>query len=164
MSLQTITHLLAAGSAALLVWIFQAAVWGERLAEARLEATTYQLKVSAATIEGKVRLRQAEQSFNTRYQEALNEARTHESLLQAELDRLGVVSDGLRTQAADAARRLAGAPPAAILEYATALNVVHDDCRAAYAGMAAKAAGHAADVQTLRDAWPVIPPPSKGKQ
>lgn len=164
MSLQSITHLVAAGSAALLVWIFQAAVWGERLAEARLDAANYQLQVSAATIEGKVRLRLAEASFNTRYQEALNEARTRESHLQAELDRLGAVSDGLRSQAADAARRLARSSPSAVLEYATALNVVYDDCRAAYAGMAAKAAGHAADVTTLRDAWPVIPTQPEGKK
>ncbi len=48
-------------------------------------------------------------------------------------------------------------PPAAVLEYATALGVVFEDCRAAYGDMAAKAAGHAADVQTLGAAWPVIP-------
>lgn len=48
-------------------------------------------------------------------------------------------------------------PPAAVLEYAAALGVVFEDCRAAYGDMAAKAAGHAADVQTLGAAWPVIP-------
>ncbi len=66
------------------------------------------------------------------------------------------VSDGLREQSADAARRLASAAPAFVLEYATAVNAVYEDCRAAYGDMAAKAAGHAADVQSFGAAWLVI--------
>ncbi|WP_242699163.1 MULTISPECIES: hypothetical protein [Delftia] len=86
-------------------------------------------------------MRRAEQSINTNYQEALNAARTREALLRRELDDLRIVSYSLREQSADAARRLANAPPAAVLEYATALGVVFEDCRAAYADMAAKLMG-----------------------
>jgi len=101
-------------------------------------------------------VRQAEQAMTTKYQGALNAARDREALLRRDLDQLLAVSDGLREQSADAARRLASAPPAAVIEYASALGVVFEDCRAAYGDMAAKAAGHAADVQTLGAAWPMM--------
>ena len=160
MSVRAITHLAAAGAAAVLVWQFQGARLGAELAEAHAEATSDKLAVSTAQRAADARVRRAEQSINTKYQEALNAARTREAQLRRDLDRLRTVSDGLREQSADAAQRLAAASPAAVLEYATALNAVYDDCRAAYGDMAAAAAGHAADVQTLRDAWPVIPTPS----
>ena len=92
------------------------------------------------------------------YQGALNAARTRETLLRTEVDHLRLVSDGLRNQNADAARRLAAAPPRAVLEYATALGAVFEDCRAAYGDMAEKATGHASDAQTLIEAWPVWRP------
>ncbi|WP_313234019.1 hypothetical protein [Delftia acidovorans] len=94
--------------------------------------------------------------MTTKYQGALNAARDREALLRRDRDQLLAVADGLREQSADAARRLASAPPAAVIEYASALGVVFEDCRAAYGDMAAKAAGHAADVQTLGAAWPMM--------
>jgi hypothetical protein len=159
MSVRAITHLAAAGLAAFLAWSYQGARLGADLAEARAAAVGEKLAVSTAQRAADARVRRAEQSINTKYQEALNAARTREALLRRDLDQLRAVSDSLREQSADAARRLASAPPAAVLEYATALGVVFDDCRAAYGDMAAKAAGHAADVQTLVAAWPVIPRP-----
>ncbi len=157
MSVRAITHLAAAGLAALLAGSYQGARLGADLAEARAAAVGEKLDVSTAQRAADARVRRAEQSINTNYQEALNAARTREALLRRELDDLRTVSYSLREQSADAARRLADAPPAAVLEYAAAVNAVYDDCRAAYGDMAAKAAGHAADVQTLGAAWPVIP-------
>lgn len=157
MGLSTITHGAVAALAALLVWYFQEARLGADLAEARLETTTQQLATSTAQRAADARVRQAEQAMTTKYQGALNAARDREALLRRDRDHLLAVADGLREQSTDAARRLASAPPAAVLEYATALGVVFEDCRAAYGDMAAKAAGHAADVQTLGAAWPVIP-------
>lgn len=150
------THLGAAAVAAMLAWQFQGARLGAELAEARLETTTQQLATSTAQRAADARVRSAEQAMNTKYQGALNAARDREALLRRDLDQMRAVSDSLREQSADAARRLASAPPAAVLEYATAVNAVYDDCRAAYGEMAAAAAGHAADVQTLGAAWPVI--------
>lgn len=164
MNLQVITHLGVAAWAALAVWVFQDARWRADVAEVRLEATNYKLDLSNAQRAADARIRQAEKAMSTKYQEALNAARIREAHLRTELDHLHVANDGLRWLVADADRRLANAPPAAVLEYAAALGVVFDDCRAAYAGLAAKAAGHAADVQTLRDAWPVIPNPPEGKK
>lgn len=100
------------------------------------------------------RARAAEAAFNTKYQGALNEARTREALLRTELSKLRTVSDSLRDQAATAARRLADAPPATVLEYTIAVNTVYDDCRRAYEDMAGTASGHASDVRTLMEAWP----------
>jgi len=151
------THLGAAAVAAALAWQFQGARLGAELVEARLETTTQQLATSTAQRAADARVRQAEKVMNTKYQGALNAARDREALLRRDLDHLLAVSDSLREQSADAARRLASAPPAAVLEYAAALGVVFEDCRAAYGDMAANAAGHATDVQTLGAAWPVTP-------
>jgi hypothetical protein len=153
MSVRAITHLAAAGLAAFLTWNYQGARLGADLAEARADSTSEKLAASTAQ-------RAAEKAINTKYQEALNAARTREALLRRDLDQLRAVSDSLREQSADAARRLASAPASSILEYATAVNAVYDDCRAAYGDMAAKAAGHAADVQIFHDAWPVIAIPT----
>lgn len=157
MSVRAVTHLAAAGLAAFLAWNYQGARLGADLAEARADALGEKLAVSTAQRAADARVRLAEKAINTNYQKALNAARTREAQLRRDLDQLRTVSDGLREQSADAARRLASAPPAAVLEYATALGVVFEDCRAAYGDMAAAAAGHAADVQTLGAAWPVIP-------
>ncbi len=156
MSVRAITHLAAAGLAAFLTWSYQGARLGADLAEARANATSEKLAVSTAQRAADARVRRAEQSINTNYQEALNAARTREALLRRDLDQLRTVSDSLREQSADAAHRLASAPPAAVLEYATAVNAVYDDCRAAYGDMAAKASEHAADVETFQRAWPII--------
>ena len=156
MSVRAITHLAAAGLAAFLAWSYQGARLGADLAEARAAAVGEKLAVSTAQRAADARVRRAEQSINTNYQEALNAARTREALLRRDLDQLRTVSDSLREQSTDAARRLASAPPAAVLAYATAVNAVYEDCRAAYGDMAAKAAGHAADVQLMKSAWPLL--------
>jgi len=100
--------------------------------------------------------RRAQKAINDKHQGVLNEARTREALLRTEADHLRRVSDGLRDQNADAARRLIAAPPAAVLEHAIALGVVFDDCRAAYGELVPKADGHAGDVRAHREAWPVM--------
>ena len=144
-----VTHLIAALVAAAGMWVFQNARRDAAVAEVRLEQSNERMvAVSKARAE--------ERAINSTYEGALNAARTREALLRTEIDHLHRVSDGLRDQSADAARRLAAAPPAAVLEYALAIDTVFNDCRAAYAGMVEKADGHASDVRTLREAWPVI--------
>ena len=145
------THLIAAAVAALAAWFFQDNRYTAELAEVRLEASEDKRKAVTTA-------RNEERAINKTYVEALNVARTRESLLRTEIDHLRLVSDGLRDQSAEAARRLAAAPPAAVLEYATALGAVFEDCRAAYAELVPKTDGHASDVRTHREAWPVIPP------
>ena len=151
MNLSLITHLVVALAAAAGVWVFQAARMDAAVADVRLEQSNERL--GAVT-----QARADERAITKTYQGALNAARDREALLRTELDHLHRASDELRDQNADAARRLAAAPPAAVLEYALALGAVFEDCRAAYAGMVEKAEGHASDVRTLREAWPVVPP------
>lgn len=150
LSLTLITHLLAAGVTAAAVWVFQDARMDSAVAEVRLEQSNERMRAVASA-------RADERAITNTYVEALNAARTRETLLRTEIDHLRHVSDGLRDQNADAARRLAAAPPAAVLEYAAALGVVFEDCRAAYGWMVEKADGHAGDVRTHREAWPVTP-------
>jgi len=128
------------------------------LMEARLDAASKQLDLSLAQRAADARVAKASANAAAKFQGALNASLKREALQRLELDGLRRVNDGLRDQNADAARRLAAAPPAAVLEYATALGVVFEDCRAAYGDLAAKAAGHASDVVTAHDAWPSFTP------
>ncbi len=147
MNLTLITHLIVALAAAAGAWVFQDARMDAAVAEVRLEQTNERLgAVSQA--------RADERAIASTYQGALNAARTREALLRTEIDHLRRVSDGLRDQNADAARRLAAAPPATVLEYALAVNAVFDDCRAAYGEMVEKADGHASDARLMLEAWP----------
>ena len=151
MNLSLITHLIAATVAAAGVWVFQDARMDAAVAEVRLEQTNERLgAVSQARVDERV--------VNKTYQEALNAARTREISLRRDRDAARAESDGLRDQAADAARRLADAPPATVLEYATAVNQLFADCSRSYQELAGKADGHSLDVRTLSEAWPVKPP------
>ena len=151
MNITLITSFVAAIVAAAAAWAFQDARYTAELAEQALTHKTAELDAVS-------RVRSDERAITKTYQEALNAARIRENTLRRDVAAAGAQSDGLREQAAEAARRLAAAPPAAVLEYATALGDVFQDCRAAYAELVPKADGHAGDARTLREAWPVIPP------
>ena len=151
MNITLITSFVAAIVAAAAAWAFQDARYTAELAEQALTHKTAELDAVS-------RVRSDERAITKTYQEALNAARIRENTLRRDVAAAGAQSDGLREQAAEAARRLAAAPPAAVLEYATALGVVFQDCRAAYAELVPKADGHSSDVRTHREAWPVIPP------
>ena len=151
MNLSLITHLVVALAAAAGVWVFQDARMDAAVADVRLEQTNERL-------EAVTQARAEERAITKTYQEALNAARIRENTLRRDVAAAGAQSDGLREQAAEAARRLAAAPPAAVLEYATAVNQLFADCSRSYQELAGKADGHSLDVRTLREAWPVIPP------
>lgn len=156
MNLTLITHLAAAVVAAAAAWAFQGARMDAAVADVRLEMSAANVKATSEKLQAVKEARADERAINKTYVEALNAARTREALLRTEIDHLRLVSDGLRDQNATAARLLAAAPPAAVLEYATALGAVFEDCRAAYGGMVEKADGHAGDVRAHREAWPVM--------
>lgn len=150
MSLWLLTHITVAALAAAGTWVFQDARIDTTIADAQLNFVEEKLQAQTSVWA-------TERSISIANQKALNDARTREALLRTDLDRLRTASDSLREQNANAARQLAAAPPTAVLEYATALGTVFNDCRAAYAGMVEKADGHASDVRTITQAWPVIP-------
>jgi len=139
----------------LLVWFFQESRLGAQLAEVRLESSQYRAEVLAEKASAAERVRKVEGDWNAKYQAALNAGRDRERVLRADLVAVRDAASGLRTQAAEAARRLAQAPAPAVLEYANTLGDVFAECSARYAEVAAAADGHASDARTLIEAWPV---------
>jgi len=126
----------------------------------RLGGQIDSLKVAHATdlAQAKEAALATERTNAAKYQGALNEARTREAALQRDVGRARAESDGLREQAADAARRIATAAPSAVAEYANTVTELFAECSRSYQGMAQAADGHSADARTLREAWPVAAP------
>ena len=155
MNLTIITHLAAAVVAAAAAWAFQGARMDSAVADVRLEMSEAKTKAVGEKLQAVKEARADERAINKTYQEALNAARTREIALRRDRDLAQSESDGLRSQLSDAARRIADAPPAAVLEYATAVNQLFADCSRSYQELAGKADGHATDVRTLTAAWPV---------
>lgn len=147
MNLTLIASLAAASLAAAGTWAFEDARHRADLAELRLDQSTAALQAHATA-------RAAEQSITRRYEESLNAAQTRQATLRADADSARAESERLREQTADAGRRLAAAPPAAVIEYATAAGELLAECSRSYQSLAAAADGHASDVRTLIDAWP----------
>lgn len=149
-----ITHLLAAAVTAAAAWFYQGARMDAAVAAVRLKMSVAAEKAADEKLQAVGVARDEERAIAKIYQEALNAARTRETALLRDRDAARAESDGVREQAADAARRLAEAPPAAVLEYATTTNELFVDCGRRYAELAEKADGHASDVRTLTEAWP----------
>lgn len=68
---------------------------------------------------------------------------------------------GLRGDLAEVPDRIRSASREAVDQYAAAASVVFDQCTRRYSEVAEAAAGHASDVRTLIDAWPVPPADDK---
>lgn len=157
MNITLITHLVAAVVAAAAAWAFQGARMDAAVADVRLEMSEAKTKAVDEKLQAVKEARADERAINKTYQEALNAARTREISLRRDRDAARLESDGLRDQLSDAARRIADAPPAAVAEYATAVGELLAVCSRERTFFAAAADGHAADVRTLREAWPVTP-------
>ena len=140
-----------------------AATWVQGNAyKARIATLQQDFAVAAAKSEADARA--AQLTIDTTYQEALNAARSRETVLRRERDIARTESGGLREQSADAARRLAAAPHATVLDYATTAGELLADCSRGYQELAATADGHANDVRTLIEAWPQNRPSIDDKQ
>lgn len=130
-------------------WQIQSWKYGEKIEDMKLA-------ISNEVIEALRRNKVLTETITAKYQEALNESRAREVTLRRNVAVAVRESDGLREQASEAARRIAEAPPASIAEYATTVSGLFADCSRDYQEMAGKASGHAADVRTLVEAWPVM--------
>lgn len=150
MNLTLITHLIAAAVAAAAAWFFQDARMDAAVAGVRLEQTNERLDAVS-------KARADERAVNKTYQEALNAARTREDVLRRDARAARAESDSLRAQLSDAARRIADAPPASVAEYAVTVGELLSVCSRERTFFAEKADGHASDVRTLIEAWPVVP-------
>lgn len=128
---------------------------GAGLERAKSEASQYRAEVLAEKAAASERVRKVEGDWNAKYQAALNAGRDRERVLRADLVAVRDAASGLRTQAAEAARRLAQSPAPAVLDYANTLGDVFAECSARYGEVAQAADGHASDARTILEAWPV---------
>ena len=147
MNLTLILSLVSALLAGAGAWAFESARHTAEIGEIRLQYANDSIRAQAVAAS-------EQKAITAKYQGALNDSKTREAALRLDADRARSESDSLREQSADAARRLSNAPPAAVLEYATAINELFADCSRRYQGLAATTDGHASDVQTLMGAWP----------
>ena len=155
MPIRAILMLAPALVVGLLVWFFQESRLGAQLAEVRLESSQYRAEVLAEKAAAAERVRKVEGDWNAKYQAAINAARDRERTLRADIVAVRDAAASLRTQATEAARRLAKAPAPAVLDYANTLSDVFAECSARYGEVAQAADGHASDARTLVEAWPV---------
>ena len=142
--------LLGAAIAATSAWNIQGWRLGGQISAIQAQYATERAQAQADA-------RAAQIVIDTKYQEALNEARTRENALRRDRDAARAESDGLREQLSDAARRIADAPPAAVRLYATTTSELLAECADRYTKLAAEADRHSESVRTLIDAWPTLP-------
>lgn len=147
MNLTLITHGAVALVTAGLLWQFMDARHDAVVGEMRVNESNERLAAAS-------RIRAEERAVAKNYQEALNAARARLSQRDRDITLLHAAADGLRGQLSEAARRIAAAPPAAVAEYALALQGVFGDCSRRYTEVVKHADGHADDARTLIDAWP----------
>lgn len=138
-------------------WQLQENRYEVQIAKLKGDAARKESEAKDAQIKEVNRVRAEEQAVAQEYQDALNESRAREVAQRSSLASARAQSERLQHQLADAKTRLAQAPVATVIDYTLAANAVLDDCRRAYEDMAATATGHAADVRTLIEAWPVAP-------
>jgi len=126
----------------------------EETARVTVEFNAYKLaaeKKHAAALEAAMNTRLEQEKLKD---EAIARAEARAAAAESRAADLRRQSASLRDELASANARLSTAPDAAVREYAAALNVVFGECQAAYADMAGKAEGHAADVRLLKESWP----------
>ena len=158
MTLTILTHAAVAAVAALAAWTYQGAQIDAAVAAGNAKVDRIEEQAAEAKTKAVNEARTEEQAIAKTYQEALNAARTREAALQRDIASARAESDGLREQNAEAARRIASAPPDALREYASAVGELLTQCSRSHQELAAAADGHATDVRTLLDAWPVRAP------
>ena len=143
--------LLAALIAALLsgvgTWLVQDWRCGERIAEMR------QQHADAVASSARSALKLSEH-YRENADAAVRKAEVRAAQNKRDADSLRAELDGLRGDLADVPDRIRSATREAVDQYAAAASVVFDQCVRRYSEVAGAAQGHAADVQSLSDAWP----------
>lgn len=129
----------------------------------RFEATIAKLKLEhqkAATLATErhiAALRRADEDYKKLKKEkddAIERASIRAAANADALAAARVELDGLRRDLSDARARIATAPVAALREYAATVGELYGECEAELAETAAKATGHASDVQLILEAFP----------
>lgn len=90
------------------------------------------------------------------YMEALNNARTRENEIRIAADGARSELDRLRVTIKKRSSAVAASPASAV-DYSIASADVFGECAAELTALAGKADGHASDIRTMIEAWPVNP-------
>ena len=128
-------------------WQVQAWRYGEQI------ATIKQQQTDAALSSARNALKLTEH-YRENADAAIRKAEARAAQNKRDADRLRGELDGLRGDLAEVPDRIRHASREAVDQYATAATAVFEHCARRYSELAAAAAGHASDVQTLMDAWP----------
>ena len=89
--------------------------------------------------------------------EAIKRANTRAASNKRDADGLRDELDGLRSDLAGVPARIRSATREAVNLYAATATDVFEHCAARYSAVADAATGHASDVRTFDEAWPVTP-------
>lgn len=149
------THIAAAAIAAALAfgagWQVQAWRYGEQIAGLKRE------HAEAAASSAKSALKLTEH-YRENADAAVRKAEARAAQNKRDADRLRTELDGLRGDLANVPDRIRNATREAVDQYAATATTVFGECAARYSELAGTAAGHASDVQTMMDAWPINRP------
>ena len=119
----------------------------------------YQAEIAAIEQERQSERNEAERKTRliaNQYTEALNNARTRETDLRLSVDGARTELDRLRIAIKKRSASVAASPASAI-DYSIASADVFGECAAELTALAGKADGHASDLRTMIEAWPVSP-------
>lgn len=153
------THIAAAAIAGVLAfgaaWQVQAWRYGGQIADLKLEYA------EAVASSAKSALKLTEH-YRENADAAVKKAEARAAQNKRDADALRTELDGLRGDIANVPDRIRSASREAVDQYAATVTGVFERCVRRYSELAARADGHASDVQTLSDAWP--PAPAKDHQ
>lgn len=98
---------------------------------------------------------QIERNWRTKYDAAISQGAEREKTHRTHARAAAAAVDSLRDTNDQLQQRIATASTEAARAYATTYQTVFTECVRAYQGVAEQADGHANDVRTLTEAWPV---------
>ena len=119
----------------------------------------YQAEIAAIEAERQAERNEAERKTRliaNQYTEALNNARTRETEIRLSADGARTELDRLRVAIKKRSSAVAASPASAV-DYSIASADVFGECAAELTALAGKADGHASDLRTMIEAWPVSP-------
>ena len=118
------------------------------------EFATFRAEVAEAGDKAEKQNRKREQELNAKLQRAQTDSRKREATLRADADGARTERDGLRNDIDAGGRGLPSASRSSLIERATTLGELLDQCSAAFTNLAGKADRHANDARLLLDGWP----------
>lgn len=153
------THIAAAAVAGVLAfgaaWQVQSWRYGEQITTIKQQHTDAALSSSRNALK-------LTEHYRENADAAVRKAEARAAQNKRDADSLRGELDGLRGDLADVPERIRSATREAVDQYAATVTGVFERCVRRYSELAARADGHASDVQTLSDAWP--PAPAKDHQ